>query len=209
MTRAYTMGKRARKITRTRAAMEMALVRLLATKPYDAVSMSDIADEIDVSVRTVQRYFRSKNDILAAAVRYPAQAMSEELSQRPSGRSPGEDVKSLVGALFAIYTRYRREMWAAYTRSADVPELMQALLVAGGAWLSAVETLVARWSDRCVISPLLARRTIVSLTSYPTWRGLTGGGGFGSPEGEALVTRLLCDFIFGPGEAPPSRELLT
>ena len=195
------MANRAKLTERTRAAIELALVRLLATKPYDAISMTEIADEANVSVRTVQRHFRTKDDLLAASVRYPAEALSAELSKRPPGQSAREDMQSLVAALFATYSRHRPEMWAAYTRSAQVPQLMRAQLMGGAAWLSAVEAFMARWSDRCAIEPLLAKRTIVALTSYPAWRGLAGAGGFGSPEAETIVTKLLYEFIFEPREA--------
>lgn len=201
MPRRYSMANRAKLINRTRAAIERALVRLLATKPYDTISMTEIADEADVSVRTVQRHFRTKDDLLAASVRYPAEALSAELSKRPPGQSAREDMQTLVAALFATYSRHRPEMWAAYTRSAQVPELMRAQLVGQAAWLSAIEAFMARWSNRCAIEPLLAKRTIVALTSYPTWRGLAGAGGFGSPEAETLVTTLLHEFIFEPREA--------
>lgn len=201
MPRRYSMANRAKLTERTRAAIELALVRLLATKPYDAISMTEIADEANVSVRTVQRHFRTKDDLLAASVRYPAEALSAELSKRPPGQSAREDMQSLVAALFATYSRHRPEMWAAYTRSAQVPQLMRAQLMGGAAWLSAVEAFMARWSDRCAIEPLLAKRTIVALTSYPAWRGLAGAGGFGSPEAETIVTKLLYEFIFEPREA--------
>ncbi len=198
------MANRAKLTERTRAAIELALVRLLATKPYDTISMTEIADEANVSVRTVQRHFRTKDDLLAASVRYPAEALMAELSKRPPGQSAREDMQTLVAALFAIYSRHRPEIWAVYAhaRSAQVPELMRAQLAAGAAWLSAVEALMARWSDRCAIEPLLAKRTIIALTSYPAWRGLAGAGGFGSPEAETIVTKLLYEFIFEPREAP-------
>ena len=209
MPRRYSMVNRARMTARTHAAIEMALVRLLATRHYDAISMTGIAEEADVSVRTVQRHFRTKGELLAAAVRYPTEAISEELSKRPPGQSAREDMQSLVAALFAVYSRHRPEIWAIYTRSAQVPELMRAQLAGGVVWLSSVDALMARWSDGCAIDPLLAKRAIAALTSYPAWRGLAGAGGFGSPEAEALVTKLLCDFIFGPGEATQSGERFT
>ena len=201
MPRRYSMANRAKLTEHTRAAIETALVRLLATKPYDAISMAEIAEEADVSVRTVQRHFRTKDDLLAASVRYPAEALSAELSKRPPGQSAREDMQTLVAALFATYSRHRPEMWAAYTRSAQVPELMRAQLIGQAAWLSAIEAFMARWSDRGAIEPLLAKRTIVALTSYPAWRGLAGAGGFGSPEAETIVTKLLYEFIFEPREA--------
>jgi AcrR family transcriptional regulator len=194
------MAKRAKKTEHTRAAIEMALIRLLATRAYDAITMTEIAEQADVAVRTVQRHFGSKDDILTAAVRYPAQALSDELSKRPPGQTPREDLPGLAAALFAIYARYRREMWAAYTRSAEVPELMQALLVGGGAMLSAADALLARWPQHRAIDPLLAKRAIVALTSYPTWRGLAGAGGFASPEAETLIASLLHYLIFEPAQ---------
>ena len=200
MPRRYSMANRARKTERTRRTIETALVRLLATRSYDAVSMADIAEQADVAVRTVQRHFGSKDDVLTAAVRYPAQALSEELSQRLAGKSPREDLQSLATSLFAIYNRYRRETWALYTRSAEVPELMRVQFGAGAALISAIEALLARWAQRCAIDPLLAKRAILALTSYPAWRGLAGVGGFGSPEAETIVTKLLYDLIFEPTE---------
>jgi TetR/AcrR family transcriptional repressor of bet genes len=196
------MATRAKLTQRTHAGIERALVRLLAAKPYDAISMTDIAKEADVAVRTVQRHFGSKDDVLAAAVRYPAQALSEELSKRPAGQSPREDLQSLVASLFAIYNRYRPEIWTLYNWSSEVPELMQALLMSGAAWMSAIEALMARWSHRCAIDPMLAKRAIMALSSYPTWRGFAGAGGFGSPEAETIVAKLLYDLIFEPTEAP-------
>lgn len=192
------MAERAKKAERTRAAIETALVRLLAIRAYDAVTMAEIAEQADVAVRTVQRHFGSKDEILAAAVRHPAQALSNELSQRPAGQSPHDDLRSLAASLFATYERYRRETWALYTRSAEVPELMRVQFVAGAAMISAVEALLARWSDRCAIDPLLAKRAILALTSYPTWRGLAGVGGFGSPEAETFIAGLLHHLIFEP-----------
>lgn len=201
MPRRYSMAKRGKATDRTRAGIEMALVRLLASRPYDAITMAEIAAEADVAVRTVQRHFGSKDDLLASAVRYPAEALSEELSRRPPGKSAREDLRSLAASLFAIYTRYRREMWAAYTSSASVPQLMDAQRVAGRAWISAVEDVMSRWSHHLKTDPLLAKRAVIAFTSYPAWRGLAGAGGFGSPEAEELVTGLLSDFIFGSEDA--------
>jgi AcrR family transcriptional regulator len=196
------MATRAKKTERTRAAIETALVRLLAIRAYDAVTMAEIAEQADVAVRTVQRHFGSKDEILAAAVRHPAQALSKELSQRLPGQSPYDDLRGLAASLFAIYERYRRETWALYTRSAEVPELMRVQFVAGAAMVSAVEALLARWSDRRAIDPLLAKRAILALISYPAWRGLAGVGGFGPPEAETFIAGLLHHLIFEPAQQP-------
>ena len=167
--------------------------------------MGDVAKEADVAVRTVQRHFSSKNDILAAALRYPAEALAEELSNQLPAKSAKEDIRNLVAALFAVYSRHRAEMWAAYTRSGEVSQLLKASRLAAGSWMSAVDGFVARWSHRFAVDPLLAKRITIALTSYPAWRGFTAAGGFGSPEAEELVTKLLCEYMLG-GEGAASEE---
>lgn len=196
------MAKRAKLTERTRRRIEMALVRLMAGKSYEAVSMADIAREADVAVRTVQRHFGSKDDILNAAHRYAVQAISEELPKLPPGKTAREDLDSLVAALFAIYNRHREEMWAAFTRSAESPELVKSIRMAGRARIATIEALLARWAESCAVDPTLAKRTIIGLTTFPTWRSFSGVGGFGSPEAETVIARLLNGLIFGSTSAP-------
>jgi AcrR family transcriptional regulator len=206
--RPYSMGKRAKEKDRVRREIERALIRVLASLPYDTVTMTHIAREADVSARTVQRHFRSKDQVLAAALRFPAAALAEEMSARPAPESAGQAIGHLVDALFAIYNRHRPELWAAYTRSAQVPELMRAQGVAIAAWLAAVERIFSRWPDVWAIDPRTAKRAIISFTSYPAWRGFAGAGGFGPPEAERFVTDVLCRYLLREGQAsreqPPS-----
>ena len=199
------MARRAPLTKRTRGVVERALIRLLAAKGYEAITMGDIAEEADVSVRTVQRHFGSKDRILAAAVRYPAEALADELSNQPPAKSAREDVRNLVAALFAVYTRHRVEMWAAYTRSGEIPQLLEASRLAAVSWMSAVGGLITRWSHRLTIDAMLAKRATIALTSYPAWRGFTAAGGFGPHEAEELVTKLLCEYMLG-GEGAASEE---
>lgn len=206
MPRPYSMGKRAKAKDRVRRRIERALIRLLASRPYDIVTMAHVAREAGVSARTIQRHFGSKDQVLAAALRFPAAALAEEMSGRPAPESAGQAIGHLVDALFAIYNRHRPELWAAYTRSAQVPELMRAQNVAIAAWLTAVERLFSRWPDVWEIDPLTAKRAIIAFTSYPTWRGFAGAGGFGPPEAARFVTDILCRYLLpesGPSQQPP------
>ena len=185
------MARQAEAVQRTRADIGMALIRLLATKPYEAISMADIAKEAYVSQRTVQRYYPSKDDVLGAALRNPAELLAEELSRRSAAESAEEAIGELVEAMFGVYNRYSAEIWTAYSRSDDVPELAEALRVVVEAWMSAIEGFIARWPDAWTIDQQLAKRIVAALTSYPTWRGFTGPGGFGSPEAELFITDLM------------------
>lgn len=195
MPRPYSMGKRARAKDRVRGQIERALIRVLATQPYDDTAMTDIAREASVSTRTVQRYFGSMEHVLAATVRYPAETLAEELRSRSAAESVEEAIGQLVEAMFAVYNRHRREMWAAYTRSASVPELMRAQLLAGAVWMDAIEDFFARWPDVWAIDRQTAKRALLAFTSYPTWRGFTGVGGFGSPEAERFMTDVICRYM--------------
>jgi AcrR family transcriptional regulator len=157
--------------------------------------MTDIAREAGVSERTVQRHFGSKDQLLAAALRFPAKALAEELNGRPAAESVEGAIARLVDAMFAIYNRHRPELWAAYSHSAHVPELMRAQSVAVVAWLAAVEDLFSRWPDVWAIDPATAKRAVIAFTSYPTWRGFAATGGFGPPEAERFITDVLCRYL--------------
>ncbi len=194
------MVKRSQLTQETRRGIEMALIRLLARKQYNDITIADIAAEADVSMRTVQRHYGTKDDLLASALHYPQEALRAELADRPEARSAYEDIHNLVAALFAVYAAYRAEMWAAYSRSPEVPELLAALRSAATAWNSAVDDLVARWHGSFRVDPQSAKQTLVALTSYPTWRGFMGAGGFTPSEAEGFVTHLLCRSILGESE---------
>ncbi len=132
------------------------------------------------------------DQVLAATVRYPAETLAEEMRSRSAAETGEESIGQLVEAMLGVYNRHRREMWAAYTRSARVPELMRAQLVAGAVWMSAIENFLSRWPGVWTVDRQTARRALLAFTSYPTWRGFTGSGGFGSPEAERFVTDVLC-----------------
>ena len=199
------MTGRSKARDRTRGRIETALIRLLATRPYAAMTVADIACEAGVSARTVHRYFRSKDDLLAAALRYPAEAIAEEVQGRATPESAEEAIAGLVEAMFAVYNRHRLELWAAYSRAGDVPELAKATQVATTGWLSLIENLFSRWPDVWNVERELAKREIVAFTSYPAWRGLAGAGGFGSPEAELLVADVLCRHLLRGERSSPQR----
>jgi len=191
MPRRYSMAKRAEKTKRTRAEIEMVLIRLLARQPYGAISMLAIAKEAGVSERTVHRHYGSKNEVLAASLRNAGGALAEELSGRPEPESASEAIRQLVNALYSLYNRHRREIWAAYSRGDEVPQLASAVMSAMYAWNSAIDNVLDRCVEELTVDRGEAKRALAALTSYQTWRGTMGPGGFGVPEAEEFVTALL------------------
>src|SRR3972149_3845288 len=98
MPRPYSMAKRADETDRTRRRIEAALIRLLGSRPYNGITIVEIAAEADVAVRTVQRHFRTKDDVLAAAFRSSAQTICEEVSKLPPAQSAKEALQHMVHA---------------------------------------------------------------------------------------------------------------
>lgn len=206
MARTYSMARRAKAKDRSRKSMERALIRLLASKPYAVITMTDIAQAASVSSRTVHRYYRSKDQLLAAALRYPAEALAEELNNRSEARSPSEAIGELVAAMFAVYGRHRAEMWAGYSRAGEVPELAEAVSIGVAKWMDATEAFFSQWGGALAVGRDEARRIMIALTSYPAWRGFTAAGGFGSPEAEILVTELLCQRLLRDQRDSPTKQ---
>ncbi len=195
MPRRYSMGTRAEAAQRTRTGIELALIRLLASKPYGTVTLADIAREADVSPRTVQRHYSTKDEILAASFSIAAREIAEETSRRPPPRSAREAIQVLVSALFAIYDRHNAEAWAAYCRAAEVPELRRAFSAGVEERRQRVQEFLSAWSSALAVQEATARSVLMASTAYLAWRATTEFGHLTSREAAALVSDVLCHYL--------------
>ncbi len=186
------MNKRAETARETRGRIEAALMTLLASKSYASVIMGEIADEAGVSVRTVQRHYRSKDEILTASTRMPEREVAEEWASRPAQTTAEGAMRQLVDVLYAIYERYSAAVWATYSRAIDVSELRETLRVGIEARTSRIDDLLRRWPDAWAADLESVRRLLLGMTSYLTWRALTQMGGFTSIEATEVMGGLLC-----------------
>ncbi|MCW2946137.1 MAG: putative transcriptional regulator [Actinoallomurus sp.] len=78
-------GRRERKKQRTREALIDTAFRLFGEKGFDATTVEEITDAVDVSSRTFFRYFASKEDVVLTYQEEQFATFLEELAARPSG----------------------------------------------------------------------------------------------------------------------------
>jgi len=191
MVRRYTMVRRAETTARTRRRIELALIGLLASKPFSAITIGEIASEASVAVRTVQRHYASKDDLLAACVSFPARALADELAARQAAPSLPVALRDLVEALFAFYQANSEQARAVYSRAQDVPVLEDLRQAAIRSRESLLDALFERWPDDWATDQRTARAALLGLTAFGTWQALTDGGRFKPKAATEFVVSAL------------------
>ena len=194
------MAKRAEATDHTRRRIEAALIRLLASRPYNGITMVDIAAEADVAVRTVQRHYHTKDDLLLGACLRRTQSVAEQM-QDLSAESAQGLIQSLVRAQFDFYEKHSTECRALHSRAAEAPKMRDALHTLIDGRISSLTDLMTRWPDAWSVDGSLAAQTLVALTSYPAWRAFTESGRFSPAAATAEVTGILCLRLLRPSRS--------
>lgn len=107
-------GLRERKKVATRRALIEAALRLAAERGPDRVTVEDIAEAADVSVRTFFNYFASKDDAVIGVDPDRVQEAVERLLARPAGEPPLEAMRAVLTSTLDRYTD-ESEGWAVRT----------------------------------------------------------------------------------------------
>jgi AcrR family transcriptional regulator len=86
-------GRRERKKQATRRALADAALRLFEKQGFDATTVEQIANAVDVSARTFHRYFERKEDVLFADHAARIERFRQLLAERPVDEAPLRSVR--------------------------------------------------------------------------------------------------------------------
>lgn len=87
---------RERKKAASRQAMSDVATRLFEQRGFDHVTLSEIADAANVSIKTIFNYFGSKEDLFFDAEDQTRENLLTALRDRPAGQSPTQAVRRLL-----------------------------------------------------------------------------------------------------------------
>jgi AcrR family transcriptional regulator len=93
-----TLGRRERKKLQTHRALSTAARELALARGLDGLTVEDIADAADVSVRTFFNYFSCKEEALVGVEPAVLAELGAELEDRPAGESPLEALKAVLAS---------------------------------------------------------------------------------------------------------------
>jgi AcrR family transcriptional regulator len=91
-----TLGRRERKKLETHRALSTAARELALAKGLDGVTVEEIADAADVSVRTFFNYFSCKEEALVGIDPGVLEELEEALRERPEGERPLEALRAVL-----------------------------------------------------------------------------------------------------------------
>ncbi|HEY8058482.1 MAG TPA: TetR family transcriptional regulator, partial [Acidimicrobiales bacterium] len=132
---------RERKKADTREAIRAAAVELFCAQGFDATTMDAVAEHANVSVRTVFRYFPTKEDLVFADVEGDLSDLRELLDARPATEPVMAGLRAAVEVLAGRMETGHKDVRLAPLLH-DEPALRQRYL----AVLDRVEETVADWA---------------------------------------------------------------
>lgn len=98
MTQAEPVGRVQRKRDRRIRQILTAAAELVGERGYQAVSLEDVAERLDVTKGSLYYYFPGKDELITAAIETLGDDWSSRLEQLPAGRegTPAERLRALV-----------------------------------------------------------------------------------------------------------------
>jgi AcrR family transcriptional regulator len=179
-------GLRERKRRATRRGLQQAALRLVVERGFDAVTVEDISNAVDVSSRTFFNYFPTKEDALAGDQRWlPAIDEVRQILFGDPGRDLLEDLHRLLRAAVPQLCERREEMRTRRELFRRHPVLIRAALAAFHAEEQALQALIAERLGSA--TPDDARARLVALTTTALLRAAIDGWMADDPGDEAQL----------------------
>jgi AcrR family transcriptional regulator len=107
----------------TRAQLTDTALRLFAERSFDATTVENIVDEVEVSPRTFFRYFDSKEDVVIGFFDLFGERLREMLGARPAEEPPFTAVRNALGSLVDLYAEDRERVLAARQLAYETPAI--------------------------------------------------------------------------------------
>ena len=201
------MGLREQKKQATRSTISWSAIRLIVQRGYENVLVEDIAKEAGVSARTVNNYFGSKAEAVAARHLDRCHMMAEALRERPAEEPLWEAITHAMldqlrpGPEVTAHPRPDVDAWAAgLRRMMAVPAIQAETLRAGMLAEAEVAAAVAErtGTDPTDLYPRLVASAALSAQNVVSQTFINSGIGMG---------RLLTDALrqIAAGLPPPSK----
>ncbi len=203
------LGRRDRKKLAARKALQAAAVRLVAERGLRQVTVGDIAEEADVSVRTFFNYFSSKEEAIVGFDPERPAELRESLLARPTSEPPMLALKKVLLEL-ALPLAEHHDDWQLHMQVArQEPSLLPTMLARFAAYeRSLIEAMAERTGsdpDRDIYPALAAATAMAAFrVAMVRWRTLEGelslanlvevafeivGAGFPAPDHSARPQR--------------------
>lgn len=116
-------GRRERKRLQTHEALADAAIRLFLRKGFDATTVEDITEAVDVSPRTFFRHFASKEDVVFGGHEAQLDLLSDALADRPADEPVLASVREAILSLVDVLEEHRGPIFVQAELVADSPTL--------------------------------------------------------------------------------------
>jgi AcrR family transcriptional regulator len=154
------LGLRERKKERTRQQIADAARRLFAQRGFEAVPVSEIAREAEVSEATVFNYFPTKEDLFY----HRLEEFEEELLASIRNRAPGE---SVIGAFGQFVTTPRGLLAASDPEQVEYLAAITRVITESPALLAREQQIYAKYTD--ALADLLTAETGATPDDLESW----------------------------------------
>lgn len=137
------VGLRERKKQRTRAQLIDAAFRLFTEQGFDATTIEEIVEQVEVSPRTFFRYFDSKEDVVIGFFDDMGLELRGLLAARPAKEGAFLAARNALASLVDVYTERAERVQAAKRLAGETPSIRARLLDKHARWENWVTEVLA------------------------------------------------------------------